>query len=119
MGSSLSSTCSSQCCGDTKSESEEEEKEQRRRWKKGRRREAESGGGEGHFRRSPDIREEELHRISGRMFLNGAGQVACLHTQQGRKGSNQDAMLVWEVSVALLAFDFAFAFMGSWVIIDY
>lgn len=53
-------------------------------------------GGEGG--RIPDLREEELHRISGRMFVNGASRVACLHTQQGRKGTNQDAMLVWEVA---------------------
>ncbi|XVE91180.1 hypothetical protein DITRI_Ditri20bG0133700 [Diplodiscus trichospermus] len=40
--------------------------------------------------------EAELHRISGRMFLNGSSNVACLYTQQGKKGTNQDAMLVWE-----------------------
>ncbi|EOY26144.1 Phosphatase 2C family protein isoform 3 [Theobroma cacao] len=40
--------------------------------------------------------EAELHLISGRMFLNGASNVACLYTQQGKKGTNQDAMLVWE-----------------------
>lgn len=42
--------------------------------------------------------EAELHRIRRRMFVNGASEVACLYTQQGRKGTNQDAMLVWEVS---------------------
>lgn len=41
--------------------------------------------------------EEELNRSHGRMFVNGASDVACLFTQQGRKGTNQDAMLVWEV----------------------
>ncbi|KAK9292435.1 hypothetical protein L1049_020406 [Liquidambar formosana] len=30
------------------------------------------------------------------MFLNGASDVASLFTQQGRKGTNQDAMIVWE-----------------------
>ncbi|XP_022714714.1 probable protein phosphatase 2C 18 isoform X2 [Durio zibethinus] len=40
--------------------------------------------------------EAELLCISGRMFLNGASKVACLYTQQGKKGTNQDAMLVWE-----------------------
>ncbi|XVF74879.1 hypothetical protein PTKIN_Ptkin13bG0146100 [Pterospermum kingtungense] len=40
--------------------------------------------------------ESELLLLSGRMFLNGASHVACLHTQQGKKGTNQDAMLVWE-----------------------
>lgn len=33
----------------------------------------------------------------GRMFRIGASGSACTHTQQGRKGCNQDAMLVWEV----------------------
>ncbi|KAJ4975473.1 hypothetical protein NE237_000579 [Protea cynaroides] len=43
-----------------------------------------------------DAAEQELHRIAGRMFVNGTSGVACLFTQQGRKGTNQDAMLVWE-----------------------
>ncbi|KAK1441564.1 hypothetical protein QVD17_07565 [Tagetes erecta] len=41
-------------------------------------------------------KEEHVHRIIGRMFLNGSSQVASLHTQQGKKGTNQDAMIVWE-----------------------
>ncbi|XP_076882200.1 putative protein phosphatase 2C 33 [Bidens hawaiensis] len=41
-------------------------------------------------------REEHLHRIPGRMFLNGSSEVASLYTQQGKKGTNQDAMIVWE-----------------------
>ncbi|KAJ4968311.1 hypothetical protein NE237_015012 [Protea cynaroides] len=41
-------------------------------------------------------RDEQLRRITGRMFLNGASEAASLFTQQGRKGTNQDAMLVWE-----------------------
>lgn len=36
--------------------------------------------------------------IPGRMFTNDASKIACLYTQQGKKGINQDAMLVWEVS---------------------
>ncbi|XP_010907919.1 probable protein phosphatase 2C 33 [Elaeis guineensis] len=39
---------------------------------------------------------EQLHRIPGRLFLNGASSVASLFTQQGKKGTNQDAMIVWE-----------------------
>lgn len=42
-------------------------------------------------------REEQLHRVAGRMCLNGSSQVASLFTQQGKKGTNQDAMIVWEV----------------------
>ncbi|KAL8233198.1 hypothetical protein R6Q57_002976 [Mikania cordata] len=41
-------------------------------------------------------REDHLHRIPGRMFLNGSSAVASLFTQQGKKGTNQDAMIVWE-----------------------
>lgn len=43
-------------------------------------------------------REEQLHRIPGRMFLNGSSDIASLYSQQGKKGTNQDAMIVWEVS---------------------
>jgi hypothetical protein len=49
---------------------------------------------------------ELLHHMmipeNGRMVMNGASKVACLYTQQGKKGTNQDAMLVWEVSAGLL-----------------
>ncbi|CAL9083506.1 unnamed protein product [Musa textilis] len=43
-----------------------------------------------------EVVEDELRRMPGRMFLNDASEVACLYTQQGRKGTNQDAMIVWE-----------------------
>ena len=45
-----------------------------------------------------DYRREELYRTPGRMFLNGSSDIACIFSQQGRKGTNQDAMIVWEVS---------------------
>ncbi|KAF3454177.1 hypothetical protein FNV43_RR04624 [Rhamnella rubrinervis] len=51
-------------------------------------------------------REEPLHRIPGRMFLNGSSEIASLFTQQGKKGTNQDAMIVWE----LVAFNGYFRF---------
>ncbi|WOL06385.1 hypothetical protein Cni_G15119 [Canna indica] len=54
----------------------------------GRRRAASDGGAE--------AVDDELHSVPGRMFLNSASEVACLYTQQGRKGTNQDAMIVWE-----------------------
>uniref|UniRef100_A0A1J3IMZ5 PPM-type phosphatase domain-containing protein n=1 Tax=Noccaea caerulescens TaxID=107243 RepID=A0A1J3IMZ5_NOCCA len=50
-------------------------------------------------RRSFDHNGEEaplLHRIPGRMFLNGSTDHASLFSQQGKKGPNQDAMIVWE-----------------------
>ncbi|KAF3457008.1 hypothetical protein FNV43_RR01665 [Rhamnella rubrinervis] len=37
-----------------------------------------------------------LHRVPGRFFLNGSTDVASLFTKQGKKGVNQDAMIVWE-----------------------
>jgi hypothetical protein len=41
---------------------------------------------------------EILSRIPGRICSNGAlSNEACVFTQQGRKGTNQDAMVVWEV----------------------
>lgn len=43
-------------------------------------------------------RDEQLHRTPGRMFLNGSSDIASLFSQQGKKGTNQDAMIVWEVS---------------------
>lgn len=42
-----------------------------------------------------------LALIPSRMFTNGASDGACLFTQQGRKGTNQDAMVVWEVNIHL------------------
>ncbi|KAL5735494.1 hypothetical protein ACOSP7_029966 [Xanthoceras sorbifolium] len=45
---------------------------------------------------SADNDAAELHQISGRMFTNASTRIACLYTQQGKKGTNQDAMLVWE-----------------------
>ncbi|KAG2318274.1 hypothetical protein Bca52824_021396 [Brassica carinata] len=41
-------------------------------------------------------RDDPLHRVPGRMYLNGSSEVACIFTQQGKKGPNQDAMVVWE-----------------------
>jgi len=41
--------------------------------------------------------DEQISRIPGRMFANGASNVACRFMQQGQKRTNQDAMLVGEV----------------------
>ena len=58
-----------------------------------------AGGGGGKLPGEGEMMtEEELARVAGRTCANGASAAACLHTQQGRKGTNQDAMLVWEVS---------------------
>jgi hypothetical protein len=40
-------------------------------------------------------RDEEA---PGRIAGSGTGNVACLFTRQGKKGTNQDAMVAWEVS---------------------
>lgn len=42
-------------------------------------------------------RDLVLSMTPGRMVRIGATEAACVFTQQGRKGTNQDAMLVWEV----------------------
>ena len=69
-----------------------------------------SGGGTGRRRRpggsSLDSEQQRLHKIPGRMFLNGASSVASLFTQQGKKGTNQDAMIVWEVRFSFLSSSF-------------
>ncbi|KAG2323873.1 hypothetical protein Bca4012_038219 [Brassica carinata] len=38
----------------------------------------------------------EAEQLVGRIVGNGSSETACLYTQQGNKGTNQDAMLVWE-----------------------
>ncbi|KAK4749789.1 hypothetical protein SAY87_027238 [Trapa incisa] len=37
-----------------------------------------------------------LPSIPSRIFMNGKSRTSCIFTQQGRKGINQDAMIVWE-----------------------
>ncbi|KAJ0053537.1 hypothetical protein Pint_02200 [Pistacia integerrima] len=37
-----------------------------------------------------------LSSIPNRVFMNGKSRTSCIFTQQGRKGVNQDAMIVWE-----------------------
>ena len=51
-----------------------------------------------------------LHRIPKRLFVNGSSEVASLFSKQGKKGINQDAMIVWEVS---------FSFFGLYRFIDH
>ncbi|KAG6607131.1 putative protein phosphatase 2C 33 [Cucurbita argyrosperma subsp. argyrosperma] len=46
--------------------------------------------------RSSSFGDLSLHRIPGRVFGNGFTDFASLFTQQGKKGTNQDAMIVWE-----------------------
>eukprot|EP01018_Ginkgo_biloba_P022357 Gb_24319 [translate_table: standard] len=43
---------------------------------------------------STDAKNDQ--RFPRRMCSNGSSKVACVFTQQGRKGINQDAMVVWE-----------------------
>lgn len=44
---------------------------------------------------------QHLTSIPNRIFMNGKSRTSCIFTQQGRKGINQDAMIVWEVSAVL------------------
>jgi len=39
---------------------------------------------------------QHLSSIPNRIFANGKTRTSCIFTQQGRKGINQDAMIVWE-----------------------
>ncbi|XP_009766317.1 putative protein phosphatase 2C 1 [Nicotiana tabacum] len=39
---------------------------------------------------------QHLSSIPNRIFTNGKSRTSCIFTQQGRKGVNQDAMIVWE-----------------------
>ncbi|XP_030459526.1 probable protein phosphatase 2C 52 [Syzygium oleosum] len=39
---------------------------------------------------------QHLPTIPNRVFMNGKSRTSCIFTQQGRKGINQDAMVVWE-----------------------
>lgn len=48
--------------------------------------------------------EEPLHKVPGRFYLNGSTEFASLFTMQGRKGTNQDAMIVWEVGILIFQF---------------
>jgi len=41
----------------------------------------------------------KLTSLPNRIFSNGKSRSSCIFTQQGRKGVNQDAMIVWEVSM--------------------
>ncbi|XVE49879.1 hypothetical protein DITRI_Ditri01bG0117700 [Diplodiscus trichospermus] len=39
---------------------------------------------------------QHLPSVPHRIFTNGKSRSSCIFTQQGRKGINQDAMIVWE-----------------------
>ncbi|EEF44478.1 probable protein phosphatase 2C 52 isoform X2 [Ricinus communis] len=39
---------------------------------------------------------QHLPSIPNRIFTNGKSRTSCIFTQQGRKGINQDAMIIWE-----------------------
>ncbi|WOK91916.1 putative protein phosphatase 2C 64 [Canna indica] len=48
-------------------------------------------------RTDASLREDGLQELPGRIFSNeGRSCTASIYTQQGRKGINQDAMLLWE-----------------------
>ncbi|XP_028751857.1 probable protein phosphatase 2C 52 [Neltuma alba] len=39
---------------------------------------------------------QNLPSLPNRIFTNGKSRTSCIFTQQGKKGINQDAMIVWE-----------------------
>lgn len=62
---------------------------------------ADDRSGSGRWRRPRDLKGggevEGVQEVSGRLISSGSSEIACLYTQQGKKGTNQDAMLVFEV----------------------
>lgn len=44
------------------------------------------------------INLQQLPSVYSRISTNGKSRSSCIFTQQGQKGINQDAMVVWEVS---------------------
>lgn len=57
---------------------------------------------------------KHLSSIPNRIFTNGVSRSSCIFTQQGRKGINQDAMIVWEVRSFLFVFEVVIFFPFSW-----
>jgi hypothetical protein len=57
---------------------------------------AAGGGGKKLPGGAGEMTEDELAWVLERLCGKGASAVASLHTQQDRKGTNQDAMVVWE-----------------------
>lgn len=55
---------------------------------------------------------QHLPSIPNRIFMNGKSRASCIFTQQGRKGINQDAMIVWEVSRVVLNWWCNYLFWG-------
>ncbi|KAI3701675.1 hypothetical protein L6452_26924 [Arctium lappa] len=46
--------------------------------------------------RRSTVEDDDIYHVSSRISGNGSSSIASLHTQQGKKGTNQDAMIVWE-----------------------
>lgn len=59
---------------------------------------------------------QHLSSVPNRIFANGRSSSSCIFTQQGRKGINQDAMIVWEVSPLLSLSKLCFFFWSIWKI---
>lgn len=57
---------------------------------------------------------KHLSSIPNRIFTNGKSRSSCIFTQQGRKGINQDAMIVWEVSFSPSVI-YKFSFVGLYL----
>lgn len=55
---------------------------------------------------------QHLPSIPNRIFTNGKSRASCIFTQQGRKGINQDAMIVWEVSYAFMNWEPNYCVLG-------
>ncbi|CAH9052902.1 unnamed protein product [Cuscuta epithymum] len=58
------------------------------------------------------MKERGWQQIPGRLFSNGSSDIASLFTQQGKKGTNQDAMIVWENFCSRMGATFCGVFDG-------
>lgn len=57
--------------------------------------------------------DDQFISFPGRMFLNGESKIASLFSQQGKKGINQDAMILWEVNLLQDSPSFSFFVWNS------
>jgi hypothetical protein len=63
-------------------------------------------------------KEDNLHLFPGRIFSNdGRNRSASIFTQQGRKGINQDAMLLWDVMLLTVALLLYFCYVWRYFIV--
>lgn len=61
------------------------------------------------------INFQQLPSVHNRISTNGKSRSSCIFTQQGQKGINQDAMVVWEVSSTHLVVRHVYTDVKFWL----